>query len=542
LLIAILLTSFSIFVKFSNVNHGLPNWTTNDLQHVVKAFHLKPLYQEVRKGSGSARAEFKRRLSSKHKYPYGLSRLYLFGSNFFSDDDPGFSSLISMASVARIVNLILMVVMFGFLFLLPTENHLKWGAALMLATSFYFHHFSLTCHIHTAVGYLVFASYFFAVLALKVKYKIFALVMSSLFAGYAAGSVFTGVFALLPVLLAIYLLYWKQAKNKKLTFGALFVCSFMFLSVLVINYPAFIYGADKGFSSIFVDGMAPFLGQSENSGFALSFDVYFYDLFHLAPFMGVLVLTGVYYLFKNREWREPFWLLTLAPLVCYLVFMGFIYSHGSRHLMLVMPLLALLGSYGVACLWKRFDRRVLFLVLPVLLFNVLSIQKHISFSQRDTRLMAYHHIMQNLDVKERILLDGIGPALLWRMKVDGYEPRSVLTSDKATVLRLFAYYAKDFHALGINKENCFEPENIHRLVEALGLNYYVSNSYWQSRAQTIDTSVIREKATLIKAWYPFEAEPLEGGSNWPNDTTALIWKIWILDAPGPVVELYDIKP
>ncbi len=53
--------------------------------------------------------------------------------------------------------------------------------------------------------------------------------------------------------------------------------------------------------------------------------------------------------------------------------------------------------------------------------------------------------------------------------------------------------------------------------------------------------MVVEKGTLIKTWYPIEGDPNSKGMNWPNHTDNLIWKIWQVDNPGPIVKIYEVK-
>lgn len=430
-------------------------------------------------------------------------------------------------------------------------------AAFLMAFNLLHIHLSHQERPHILVSFFIFLSFYFFILLLEKK-SLIRFLLLGLSIGLAAGSLQSGLIALLFFLLVILFTKFKCLFSIKFWAGVL-----MFLIIFVLCYPYLIlsfnqstYSEARGFDFTFSGGT---LGVSNLSGkgFKAIVDSFlFYDpslilmfilflliclvsnkkrftlkgkLNHFSKVMIggiflVILYVCIFGIYSGTNFRK---LTPLSPFVCF--FVGILFNEVFYKIKKEIYKKVFVGIL------------VLFLLFPMiqaLRFNYLMFQK-------ETRSLAKNWIENNISQSELMALEHnhirfipFKENLQFQVSL---EPDSLSRKDRFLLALDDELYPKESRSI----LRCWGFENRrinYQFLKEQGVKYFVvSKSTIKDVSESgLESEIISNGGELVKNFSPFISEDSLRRSVFPNEFKNPIIDFWALKRLGPVIEIYRL--
>ena len=537
----------SIGFKFSALDHGLPNWNTNDVQHVHDAIIMRQDFEKAKSNpeNKDLLKKAEKHWTKPHKYPLGLTRLYFYASEFFdvSFDGQFTKNLIipNMAKLSRQLHLVLFALLLFLLYKSPFPKNLTLLAILLCSVSFVAHHYSVLLRIHLPTGIIGFGAFVSSALALDSKRPYLWILLGSLVAGYATGCFFTGAISYLPVLMIIFFVWKNKSLNLFSSIGLLIASFALFFIAFEPNHPTLLESLKQGKLTL-DENYSGHFKTGEGSIWTLNHQMYLNVLFGMELLGGIGFLAGLYTFFKLDKGKDPKWALFIYPSLLYLIFIGLLQDSNVRRVVLVLGPLLLIAAKGWLWLFSSKNSKAFtYAFFAIAIFQTASIIKHAIISQKDTRQMSLDFVYNNLDNRRLIILDDLGITLT---RPTNQHPFKKFTAMQNRLNMYTHFYKthpvwrKHCKQAGVTPEDFASSEKLAETFKKIQVQYYIWNSSWALRDLYINPREVKKTSSLIASFSPAPNKPDGDIQRWPNNDTWLLWNVWAYDAVGPTVEIW----
>lgn len=235
-------------------------------------------------------------------------------------------------------------------------------------------------------------STFFILLGIYVYIRKQNLILSGVFCGAGALFRFPQGLVLVSFVISFFVLYFKDKRKIFFKNSLLFVFGFLLIHIPFFIFNYFIYRKEtsKIYHALFRPWILGFWHQSNPaeslfvSGFRSFLEYVFYyvtQIFIQNMIIFVFLLAGLFYIFKNKLYKQEKFSIILMSFFVFLAYFTYISNKQERFLIALLPYASLIAAYGFyySFVHSKKDRIRVGIVIFVLIYLSLIIPKDLKY-------------------------------------------------------------------------------------------------------------------------------------------------------------------